>query len=589
MIEMSTPAMKTSIDRITHAQLGRFTGGLSPASLQLAYYDWLIHLSQSPGKLAEIYENMIRKGGDFTVWSLLANGASSEITGAGSQTSAYIKPLGEDRRFRDPAWNRYPFNVFSQAFLMHEQWWHYATTGIPGVSRHHERVVSFVARHCLDMFSPTNFLFTNPVVLDKTLSTGGQNLVTGGKHLVADLLRKNARPANAEEQFEVGTNLAATPGKVVYRNRLIELLQYSPTTEKVRPEPILIVPAWIMKYYILDLSSHNSLIGYLVAQGYTVFAISWHNPTPEDRDLRLSDYQDLGIMDALKVINTIVPEQPVHATGYCLGGTLLSIAAATMARDGDQRLKSVTLFASQTDFTEAGELMLFIDESQLSFMEDMMWDQGYLEAEQMAGAFTMLHSYDLFWSRLVDDYMLGEKAPLTDMMFWNRDTTRMPYKMHTQYLHWLFLNNDLASDRYVVNDRPISLRDIRVPIFSVATETDHIAPWHSVYKIIDHTNTEVTFALTSGGHNAGIVSEPGHPRRHFRIARQAADDKFIAADEWQQRHAPEEGSWWPAWVAWLDQHSGAAVPPPEMGAAGKGYPPLADAPGSYIHEKALGY
>ncbi|MBY4677423.1 PHA/PHB synthase family protein [Marinobacterium arenosum] len=578
MFELSIPSLKNSIDRITHAIQGRYTGGLSPAALQLAYCDWLIHLCHSPGKMAEIAENMARKGGDFMTWAALSHHRRD------GDAFPFIEPLMDDRRFRAEAWQRYPFNLISQGFLLQEQWWHYATTDIPGLSRHHERVVSFMARQWLDLLSPTNFPATNPEVIDKTVQSGGQNLLDGWSNLLNDTLGRLNATSNNDSEYKVGENLAVTPGKVVYRNPLIELIQYSPTTAEVKPEPILIVPAWIMKYYILDLSPHNSMIKYLVDQGYTVFAISWHNPTEADRDMRLSDYRRFGVMDALKAINAIVPGQSVHATGYCLGGTLLSIAAAAMARDGDKRLKSVTLFASQTDFTEAGELMLFIDESQLSFMEDMMWDQGFLESSQMAGAFTLLHSYDLFWSRLVNDYLLGERGRVNDLMAWNHDTTRMPYKMHTQYLHWLFLNNDLATGRYVVDDRPISLRDIRTPIFAVATENDHIAPWHSVYKIIDLTNTEVTFALTSGGHNAGIVSEPGHPRRHYRIASHQADDRFIAPDDWQLRQQPQEGSWWLAWVDWLDRHSGPAIKPPPLGRADAGYPAICDAPGSYIYE-----
>ena len=376
--------------------------------------------------------------------------------------------------------------------------------------------------------------------------------------------------------------MATTPGKVVYRNRLIELIQYAPSTDEVHPEPILIVPAWIMKYYILDLGDDNSLVRYLTAQGFTVFMISWRNPSAEDRNLGMDDYLSLGVMDAIDAVDTIAGGQKIHAVGYCLGGTLLSIAAAAMARDKDDRLKSLTLLATQTDFTEAGELMLFINDSQLSFLEDLMWDQGYLDTKQMAGAFQLLRSNDLIWSRIVHDYLMGERTPMIDLMAWNADATRMPYRMHSEYLRHLFLKNDLAEGRYRVNNRPIAISDIRVPVFLVGTERDHVAPWHSVYKFNLLSDTDVTFVLTSGGHNAGIVSEPGHPRRHYRVRETSKDDAYTDPDRWMGETPPVTGSWWPALSNWLAEKSGKKTKPPRMGAEGEGYAPLCDAPGTYV-------
>jgi polyhydroxyalkanoate synthase len=568
-----------SIDRMCEALSAKATGGLSPAALALAFFDWSMHLALAPGKRLELADKATRKAIRLMTYMAAAS--------ARSDTPACIEPLPGDNRFRSKGWQRLPFNCWAQAFLLVQQWWHNVTHEVPGVEPHHEDVVSFTARQLLDMLSPSNIPFANPEVMQKALETSGSNFVKGIQNWLEDVSRISmGRPPVGTENFRVGLDVAVTPGKVVYRNRLIELIQYAPATERVLAEPLLIVPAWIMKYYILDLSPQNSLVGYLVGRGHTVFCISWCNPTAEDRDLSLDDYRRMGVMAALDAITAIVPDRKIHATGYCLGGTLLSIAAATMARIGDKRLASLTLLAAETDFSEPGELALFIDHSQIHFLESMMWDKGYLSADQMAGAFALLRSNDLIWSHLVHDYLMGERTPMTDLFAWNADSTRMPYRMHAEYLQRLYLNNELAAGRFMIEEHPAGLQNIRMPIFVVGTERDHVAPWRSVYKIHYLTDTHVTFVLTSGGHNAGIVSDPAHSSRHFRIALKRPTDSCVGADEWVAAAELKDGSWWGDWSEWLASHSAPQrVLAPIIGAIEKGYPPIENAPGTYVLQR----
>ena len=557
------------LDHVREASLSRATFGLSPESLILAWADWAMHLASAPGKRLELALRLTR--------------TATAMTGDAQQTGAPgPESITTDPRFAGSDWQREPYRQWAKAFLLTEQWWQQATRDVPGTEPHHEQVVAFVARQWLDMMAPSNQPWSNPEVVERTLAQGGMNLWRGGLHLLQDLQRKaSGLPSAGCEDFVVGRNLACTPGKVVLRNHLVELIQYSPATASVYAEPVLLVSAWIMKFYILDLSQHNSLVRWLVDQGHTVFCVSWRNVSEADRDIALDDYRRLGLMAALDAIGEIIPKRKVHALGYCLGGTLLAIAAAAMARAKDERLASVTLLAAQTDFTEPGELQLFIDPAQVHMLDSVMWQRGYLTAEQMSGSFQMLRSNDLIWSRLVHDYMLGERTPMSDLMAWNADSTRLPQRMHSEYLHRLFLSNDLAAGRYLVQGHPIALQNIRVPIFALGTERDHVAPWRSVYKIHYLTDTELTFVLTNGGHNAGIVNEPGHPHRHFRMRVKAADDACVSADEWQTAAALHEGSWWPVWHDWLVRRSSAKrVAPPSMGI--NGHAPLGEAPGSYV-------
>ena len=539
----------SGLDAQWHAALGQLTGGLSPAALATAYVDWWLHLIGSPEKQAELMKRALGR------------------TAPTDQS---------DPRFSDPAWDALPYNVLSQGFLAAQNWWDIATTNVHGVEPKHANIINFVARQWLDMFSPANFAATNPLVQRRTQQEAGQNLLRGTQYWIEDFNRLLAKQPRTSAKYVVGTDLATTPGDVVMRNDLVELIRYRPTTTKVHPEPILIVPAWIMKFYILDLSAQRSLVAYLRDQGFEVFILSWKNPVEADADLSMQDYIDLGVRAAIKQIKEMGHPR-LHAAGYCLGGTLLSIVAAALARDGDQSLASISLLAAQVDFSEPGELGLFINESQVAFLEDIMATRGYLKADQMAGAFQLLRSNDLIWSRVIRHYLLGERTPDNPLMAWNADATRMPARMHTEYLRELFLKNDLAKGRFKVDGKAVALSDIHSDIYCVATEADHVSPWASVYRLALLTDTDVTFVLTNGGHNGGILSEPGHGGRRFRSGHKSEGDPHITASEWFDRHAPQDGSWWPHWTAWLQQHSSPktakeTAPKESLGAA----------PGDYV-------
>ncbi|WP_414143008.1 PHA/PHB synthase family protein [Burkholderia cepacia] len=564
-------------NRAAHATVAAMTFGLSPVSLALAMLDWGAHLAVSPGKCLELATQACT-----AAVAPAANRREGDADDA--DMSGLAVHAGEaDPRFAAPAWAGWPFSVYRDSFLSIQRWWRDATRGVPGVERHHEELVGFVARQWLDACSPGNFLATNPVALDATMRSGGANLAAGFRNWLDDasalLDRTSGKRARDTRTYLPGRDVAVTPGRVVWRNALCELLQYDPATPRVAREPILIVPSWIMKYYILDLQPHNSLIRFLVDAGYTVFAVSWRNPGAEARDVGLDDYLRDGCMATLDAARSICGEA-VHAVGYCLGGTLLAIGAAALARDGRQHdaLRSVTLLAAQTDFSEPGELGLFIDASELSALDALMWRQGYLDGAQMSAAFELLNARDLIWSRMMSEYLLGRRTKPNDLMSWNADTTRMPYRMHSEYLTRLFLDNDLAAGRYCVDGRPVALSDLDVPTFVVGTERDHVSPWRSVYKLHLLTHHALTFVLTSGGHNAGIVSEPGHAGRHYRCATREPGAGYRSRHDFVRDTPAVDGSWWTCWRDWLHVRSSGDVPA-RTPAAG-----FAAAPGTYVLE-----
>jgi len=566
------PGLKAEVERNLRAQLAALTGGLAPDDYARAWWEWYLNVATHPPRQADLARSAYEKMLDS--WQFAARAASGEP----------LPPGEEDKTFADPAWNVWPFNVYARAYNNWASWWHQALAH-SGSTDHGLARASFAGRLLLDAASPANFLHTNPELLKRTAAESGQNLIRGLKHWVEDVQRMTSGQGRATEstQFAVGKDVAVTPGKVVFRNRLIELLQYSPATANVYAEPVLITPAWIMKYYILDLSPRNSLVRYLVEKGHTVFMISWKNPEAADRDLGLEDYVQLGFLDALAEVRRIIPDHKVHAVGYCIGGTLLTIAAALLAVRRDHSLASVSLFAAQADFSEPGELSVFITPSQISMLEAMMNKTGVLESERMGGAFALLRSRDLMWGPAVDQYVRGERPAINDLMAWNADGTRMPARMHSEYLERLYLKNELAKGEFTLGGEPVDLAKVRVPMFVVGTETDHVAPWHSVYKVRALTrSTDYTFLLTSGGHNAGIVSGPVHPRRRHRTLTWSDATTTLSPEQWHQHARQHEGSWWPSWAQWLSEHSSARqVPARAVASAGAGGV-REDAPGSYV-------
>ncbi|MGA2343479.1 MAG: alpha/beta fold hydrolase [Steroidobacteraceae bacterium] len=555
-------------------QLAAVTGGIAPDVYVNAWWDWLLNVAKEPPKQLEIVQDGLAKAMD--VWSFALRAAAGEK----------VAPAEGDARFSGEAWSQWPFNLYAHSYRNYVDWWQKAWSNVPGVAPESARQLDFVARNASETLSPANYLATNPELLDTTRAEAGENLVRGFSNWLEDIQRTlEGKGPSGTEKFVVGRDVAATRGKVVLRNELVELIQYTPATPSVYAEPILIIPAWIMKYYVLDLSPSNSLVNYLVGQGHTVFMVSWKNPTAADRSLGMDDYLKLGVRATFDAVAAIVPNQKIHAVGYCIGGTLLSIAAAILAAEGDQRLASVTLLAAQQDFSEPGELSVFISPSQLDMLEAAMSRAGVLKSEQMGAAFALLRSRDLLWAPAVNTYLLGKRDSPNDLMAWNADGTRMPCRMHAEYLRQLYLNNALARGEFESGGRRVDLAAIRAPMFVVGTETDHVAPWQSVYKARGLTRSpDYTFLLTSGGHNAGIVSGPVHPRRRHRVRTWSNDTETLTPQAWFDTTPPKAGSWWPVWERWLAQHSSAArVAPPATGVPG--YPPIGDAPGEYVLQK----
>ncbi len=585
------------IDEAFNTLWAKANKGLSPIALTLAYADWLMHLVTSPGHEMLLMRHALMLGHQVFLKSLQP-----------APVDAEGKPLREmDLRFSDAGWQKWPFNALKESFKATDAWWR-ESTAVAGLSPHNQHMVIFFISQGLDALSPSNYALTNPEALKTGVASMGQSWLKGYKNYMTDLQTqlkaRHQTPADAIKplDFKVGKDVAVTPGKVVFRNHLIELIQYTPTTSKVYPEPLLIVPSCIMKYYILDLSPKNSMVRYLVEQGHTVFMISWRNPEAADRDVGMQDYLQLGVMEAMAAVKTHTGAGRIHALGYCLGGTFLAIVAAALGHD-DLKLRhklrghdshrrqqdviglgnlpeltTVTLLAASTDFSEPGELGVFIDDDQINTLNQAMARTGFLSGRQMAASFQFMNSKDLIWSRNTRRYLLGQDETGNDMVSWNADVTRLPERMHSEYLSSLFLNNALASGHYRVGGVGVSLMDIKAPMLVVGTVRDHVSPWQSVYKIHQLTDTQLTFILAAGGHNAGIISEPGHARRSYQMGLTEKGQAWNDPDDWITKTPLVEGSWWEAMHTWLHDRSGKPVAPPVINPADV----LCDAPGNNV-------
>ena len=496
-----------------------------------------------------------------------------------------IEPEQSDRRFRDPAWDDHAvFDFIKQSYLLTSRWLVDTVNQLEGFDDKTRRKIEFYTRQFVDAMAPSNFVATNPEVLRATLESRGANLLHGLNHLLEDLARGEGRLAikmTDLEAFKVGANLALSPGKVIYQNDLMQLLQYAPSTEQVYQRPLLVIPPWINKYYILDLRPKNSFIKYAVDRGFTVFVISWVNPDERHAEKTFEDYMAEGALDALAAIEQATGERESTVIGYCLGGTLLACTLAYLAAKRERRIAAASFFAALTDFENPGELGLFIDEEQLAAMDQMMARRGFLEGREMATTFNMLRANDLIWSFVVNNYLLGKEPFPFDLLYWNSDSTRMPYAMHSFYLHKFYRENRLVERGGItLCGVPIDLRRIRLPVYMLSTREDHIAPWAATYAATQLYRGDTRFVLAGSGHIAGVVNPPSQQKYGYWTNERLPPDP----DDWLDGATEHAGSWWPDWAAWNAEKSGPRVPARQPGDGA--LKPLEDAPGSYVSVRA---
>jgi polyhydroxyalkanoate synthase len=551
--------------------------GLSnPTAIGAAFFEMTARMMSDPARLVEAQVSLWN---DYMhLWQQTAQRL------AGGAAEPVIEAPPEDRRFRDQAWSDNTlFDFIKQSYLLTARWLQGAVGHVEGLDERTARKVDFYTRQFVDAIAPSNFVLTNPEVLRATIESRGENLANGLKNLLDDLERGKGRLAISmtdSAAFKIGENVAATPGKIIYQNDLMQLIQYAPTTQTVKRRPLLIIPPWINKFYILDLRPRNSFIGWAVAQGHTVFVISWVNPDERLAAKTFEDYMRVGPLAALDAMEQATGERAANVIGYCLGGTLLAATLAYMAAKRDARVKSATYFVTMVDFTEAGELSVFIDEEQLKALEQRMSKKGYLDGSEMHTTFNMLRANDLIWSFVVNNYLLGKSPFPFDLLYWNADSTRMPAAMHSFYLRNMYQQNLLVKPGGItLAGVPIDLRKVKVPAFLLSTREDHIAPWRSTYAATQIYAGPVKFVLSASGHIAGVVNPPGSKYGHYEN-----DANPPTPDEWLAGATTHEGSWWPVWQRWVAHYAGGEVPARQPG-DGK-LTPIEDAPGSYVKVRA---
>jgi polyhydroxyalkanoate synthase len=507
--------------------------------------------------------------------------ASSVKRLAGEESPPVVRPAPNDRRFTDPEWTQNQFFDFlKQAYLLTAGWAGKLVNDAADLSPHTKQKAEFYVRQITNALSPTNFVLTNPELLRETLISNADNLVRGMHMLAQDIPEGggNLRIRQSDaSMFEVGRNLATSPGKVVFQNELMQLIQYAPSTETVLKRPLLIVPPWINKYYVLDLTKEKSFIKWCVDQGLTVFCISWVNPDAHLAKKSFEDYVRQGPLAALDAIQQATGEDKVHAVGYCVGGTLLAVALAAMAAWGDERIVSATLFASQVDFTYAGDLKVFVDEEQVAALEQRMAERGYLEGKSMVTVFNLLRSNDLLWPYVISNYLKGRAPFPFDLLYWNSDATRLPAANHSFYLRNCYLDNKLAKGKMSLSNTPIDLKAVKVPIYNLATREDHIAPAKSVMFGSKLFGGPVKFVVSGSGHIAGVINPPDKHKYQFWTGPKPRNADI---DGWLAKAKENPGSWWPDWLVWLTRQGPTEVPAriPGDGALD----PIEDAPGSYV-------